>query len=71
MARHTVSGVAGMSMAATPSGLRASTIAFISAGMAPTQPASPAPLTPSGLVGVGTSLISISKLGRLSARGIV
>src|SRR5687767_5045555 len=57
MARQTRSGVAGISMWRMPRWASASTSAFATAGMAPTQPASPAPLTPSGLVLVGTGLL--------------
>ena len=56
IARHTRSGVAGISIWRTPNSASASTSAFATAGIAPTQPASPAPLTPSGLVLVGTGL---------------
>ena len=51
-ARHTRCGVAGMSRCVTPSGARASMIAFITAAGAAMVPASPAPLAPSGLVDV-------------------
>jgi glyoxylase I family protein len=44
MARHSTSGVAGMAMRWTPSAERAPTKALATAGMALTQPASPAPL---------------------------
>ncbi len=59
-ASHTRRGVAGMSRCCTPRGRSASRIAFITAGGAPTQPASPTPLTPSGLVFAGTSMNSSS-----------
>jgi len=52
-----------------PSGLSASTTAFMMAASAPTLPASPAPLTPNGLVLVGTGFSSVSKDGTSSARG--
>src|SRR5262249_4402683 len=45
--------------------------ALVTAGSAPTQPASPAPLTPSGLVLVGTGLLSTSMSLRSRARGMV
>src|SRR5262245_48878586 len=48
---HTFSGVRGMSRCRTPSALQT---AFTTAAGAPTAPASPAPLTPSGLVVQGT-----------------
>ena len=51
--------------------LKGSHMAFITAGIAPTQPASPAPFMPIGLVGLGTSFSAISKLGQSSARGMV
>ena len=53
MARQIRSGVAGISKWRIPSGANASLIAFMTAGNAPTVPASPAPLTPSGLFFVG------------------
>jgi hypothetical protein len=49
MARHTRSEVAGMSISTMPSGANASTTAFMIAAGAPMAPASPQPLTPSGL----------------------
>src|SRR5437899_11688037 len=53
-ASHTRRGVAGISRCFTPRGRSASRIAFITAGGAPTQPASPMPFTPSRLVFAGT-----------------
>ena len=50
IACQTRSLVAGMSSSRTPSGASACMIAIITAGSAPTQPASPAPLAPSGLL---------------------
>src|SRR4029077_6170868 len=50
-ASHTRSGVAGMLMCLPPS---ASTMAFITEGSEPAQPASPQPLAPSTLVLAGT-----------------
>src|SRR5207245_11447546 len=70
IARHTRSGVAGMSSWVMPSGASASSTAFIAAGRAPTEPASPAPLTPSGLVLAGTSWLATANDGRSVARGI-
>src|SRR5204863_234634 len=70
MARQTRSAVTGMSMCRRPSGASASLTAFISAGSAPTVPASPTPLAPSGFTRVGTSYESTSKAGTSSARGI-
>ena len=48
----------------------ASTMALTPADSEPTVPASPAPLTPSGLVGVGTGLSSIVTEQKFSARGM-
>src|SRR5712691_5646105 len=56
-AAHTFSGVAGMSIWAAPG--TASAIAFITAASAAVVPASPAPLTPSGLVVAGTTMSPI------------
>src|SRR5262249_43202210 len=68
--RHRRSGVAGISTWRMPSGESASTSAFATAGIAPTQPASPAPLTPSGLVLVGDGLLTTSTGLRFAACGI-
>src|SRR5882672_8088248 len=68
-ARHTRSGVAGMSIASTPAGLSASRIAAMIVCGAAMQPACPEPLTPSGLARVGRSISSMSKYGKSSARG--
>ena len=46
-------------MCLTPNSLKASTSALTTAGSAPTEPASPAPLTPSGLVLVGPDCLEI------------
>src|SRR5207237_4316239 len=51
--------VVGISMCLTPSGASASRTALTIAGNAPTVPASPAPLAPSGLSFVGHGLLSI------------
>ena len=48
-----------MGMSVTPRLLSASMTAFMTTGSAPTVPASPAPLTPSGLVVVGVGRVSI------------
>jgi hypothetical protein len=53
-----------------PSGESALISALTTAGSALTLPASPAPLTPSGLVSVGSGLLSQSIAEKLSARGI-
>ena len=63
-------GVAGMFMCVTPRGASASTTAFITAASAPTVPASPHPLTPSGLVRQGISFILRLNEGMSSARGM-
>ncbi len=55
IARHTRSGVAGMSSRATPISPSASTIALMTAGGAPVAPLSPAPFTPRTLTGLGAS----------------
>src|SRR5258708_7134270 len=70
IARQIRSDVAGISMWRMPSPESASTIALATAGMAPTQPASPQPLTPSGLVGVGTGLLLTWTLLKSPARGM-
>lgn len=57
-------------MRATPSGASASDSAFDTAAIAPTVPASPAPLMPSVLVLHGTLRNSISNDGKSDARGI-
>ncbi len=53
IARHIFSGRAGISRSRTPYGDRASTIALMTQGVDPIVPASPIPLAPSGLTGVG------------------
>src|SRR5215475_2031906 len=69
-ASHTRLGVAGISTCLTPFSCRASMIALITAGGAPTAPASPAPFTPSGLGLQGVLRVSNEIFKRLSARGI-
>ena len=64
------SGVAGMGTSRTPNSRSASTMALMMAGGAPVEPPSPAPLTPSGLLGAGTSLFSATNAGNMAARGI-
>ena len=59
-----------MSSSRTPTAASASITAFITAGSAPTVPASPAPLAPSGFSFVGTGLLSMCMSGSVSARGI-
>src|SRR5215470_16593717 len=63
IAAQTLAGVSGMSMWRTPRWLTASMTEFCTAGVAPIVPASPMPLTPSGLMVAGVSLVSSSKLG--------
>jgi predicted GNAT family acetyltransferase len=70
IARHTRSGVAGISISVTPSALNASMIALITAGGLPTAPASPAPFTPRGFEAHGISSNSTSISGNSFARGI-
>ena len=70
MARHTRSGVHGMSMWRTPRWLSASTTAFCTAGVLPTVADSPMPLAPSGLSGDGVSVFATSKVGNSAALGI-
>src|SRR5262250_496690 len=70
MARQMTSAVAGISICRTPNSDSASTSALATAGIAPTVPASPAPLTPSGLVLVGTGLLLIAIAGKSLARGM-
>ena len=70
MARHTRSGVAGMSISMIPSGANASTTAFMIAGGAPMVPASPQPLAPSGLCAQSVVLVSSLNGRKLSARGM-
>ena len=53
-------GVAGIWTYSAPACAMASFTAFMTAASAPTVPASPAPLTPSGLMAVGTTLLPIS-----------
>src|SRR5262249_57825220 len=63
------SAVAGMSRCApAPPGM-ASATAFMSAAIAAVVPASPAPLTPGGLVFAGTARIASLNTGRSSAPG--
>src|ERR1700694_6037781 len=65
------SGVAGMSTSLTPNGDRASTIALMTATLDAIVPASPIPLTPSGLVGLGGTVAGVSYDGRSGAVGIM
>ena len=58
MAFHTVCAVAGKGMSLMPIDHSASVIALITAAGAPIAPASPQPLTPSGLCVQGVSRVS-------------
>ena len=69
MARHTRSGVSGMSMWRIPRCETASTTALCTAGVEPIVPASPIPLAPSGFRGVGVTVFEASKLGSSAALG--
>src|SRR5262249_44428467 len=69
MARQTRSGVHGIVMSLIPSGRSASTIALTTAGVEAIVPASPTPLTPSGLVVEGVSVRSVTYDGRSAADG--
>src|SRR6202035_2715674 len=57
------SGRAGISTCLMPNGERASTTALITAALAAIVPASPMPLTPSSLVGLGVTVRSSSNMG--------
>ena len=59
-----------MSTWVTPRWARASTTAFWTAGVDPTVPDSPIPLTPNGFSGVGVSVRMVSKAGRSAALGM-
>ncbi len=61
---QTRSLLAGMSSSRTLRGASASITAFITTGSAPTVPASPAPLTPSGFNAVGYGVV-LDALDRL------
>ncbi len=70
MTRHSFSGRSIMSMCLTPNGLSASTAAETMHGVDPSVPASPTPLAPSGLTGVGVTVLFSSNIGKSVARGI-
>src|SRR5260370_25458956 len=55
---HSRSGLAGMSTCLIPKGARASQMALMTAALAAIVPASPIPLTPSSLLGLGVTLRS-------------
>ena len=63
IACQTRAGVAGMSMCVMPYSDSASTTAFITDVSEPAQPASPQPLTPSGLVLAGTGWLTTLEVG--------
>ena len=71
IAVHTRYGVVGMSMSVTPYCRTASRTAFTTAGVEAMVPASPTPLTPSGLVVDGVVVFAVSKLIRSAAEGSV
>ena len=70
MARQTRSGVHGIGTSVTPNGRSASTIAFTTAGVDAIVPASPTPLTPSGLSVDGVVVRAVVNDGRSAADGI-
>ena len=70
IACQTRAGLAGMSMWLMPYSDSASATAFMIEVSEPAQPASPQPLTPSGLVLAGTGWLNTSKFGVWCARGI-
>src|SRR5207302_10039922 len=70
IARQMRSGVAGIGTSVTPSGARASRMAFTTVGVEATVPPSPTPLAPNGFVVLGTGLKSTVTGGNVSARGI-
>ena len=70
IARHTRSGVAGISRCRTPSAESASTIALTTTASAGVVPPSPPERTPRRLEGEGTSLNAVVRCGNMSARGI-
>src|SRR5262249_57384654 len=69
-ARHTVSAVAGICTLATAASGSALAIALSTAGGAAVVPASPVPLTPSGLVRHGTARWATANTRRSLARGM-
>jgi uncharacterized Ntn-hydrolase superfamily protein len=70
IARHTRSGVTGISRCSTPRWARASTTTLTTAPSAGVVPPSPPPRSPSGFEVDSTSLISVANDGSRSARGI-
>jgi hypothetical protein len=71
MARQMRSGVAGIVTSVTPSGARASRIAFITVGVEATVPPSPTPLAPNGCVVLGRAEIDGDPGHRVGARDAV
>src|SRR4051812_9366234 len=69
MMRQSFSGRSIMSMCFTPNSPSASTAALTMHGVEPSVPASPTPLAPSGLTGVGVTVAPSSKRGKSMARG--
>ncbi len=69
IARHTRSGVHAIRTSSTPNCRSASTTALTTAGVDAMVPASPTPLTPSGLVVDGVSVRSVAKDGRSGGAG--
>src|SRR5262245_32280522 len=69
IASQTRAGVAGMWIWRMPYSDSASTSAFMIETSAPAQPASPQPLTPSGLVVAGTGWSATENIGASLARG--
>ena len=69
MARQTRCGVHGISTSVTPSGRSASITASTTAGVEAMVPASPTPLTPSGLLVAGVCVRSVTNVGRSRADG--
>jgi hypothetical protein len=70
IARQMRSGVAGIGTSVTPSGARASRIAFMTVGVAAIVPPSRTPFAPNGFVVLGTGLKSTLIVGTVSARGM-
>src|SRR5262245_64279998 len=69
MMRHSFSGRSIMSMCFTPNSLSASTAADTMLGVDPSVPASPTPFGPSGLTGVGVTVLLGSDRGKWMVGG--
>lgn len=65
--RQTFSGVIGISRSLVSYPRRASTTALKTAGGVPMQPASPAPFTPRGLLGLGVTVSPVTIAGTSTA----